>query len=219
MVNKLSKKQSIVFSEINSFIKQTGFAPTFSELKKRLTEQGLKLKSPNSITQYLNVLESKGYLKKNSQKRGIKLLRKNITDFVEIPFLGLADCGQPLSFADDYIEEYITISSKYLEEGFDYFFVRATGNSMNKDKINDGDYVLVKRFRGTPENGENVIASVNGLGTIKKFKKTEKTVVLAPNSTESRHQPIIFHPDDQAHICGKVDKVFSFADGKEEKVK
>jgi phage repressor protein C with HTH and peptisase S24 domain len=32
-----------------------------------------------------------------------------------------------------------------------------------------------------------------------------------PNSNNTKHQPIILHPDDQIYICGKVEKVFSFS--------
>ncbi len=214
MKQNLTKNQNIVFSEINSFIQQKGIAPTFSELKNKLMNHGLKLKSINSITQYLNILENKGYLKKNSCKRGIKLLKKAREDFIEIPFLGNADCGEPLSFTDDCPEDQITLSSKYLEKSFEYFFVRATGDSMNKDKINDGDYVLVKRFKGEAEDGDRVVASVNGLGTIKKLKKNKKTIALTPNSTNPQHTPIILHPEDETYICGKVDRVFNLSDEK-----
>lgn len=213
MNKELTSNQNLVFQELSSFVKKRGFAPTFSELKASLSRRGLKLKSINSVKQYLDSLEEKGFIKKLSEKRGIKILKNTSEDFVEIPFLGVADCGEPLSFADDQIEEYVSISSKYLDDddSFDYFIIKAKGDSMNKEKISDGDYVLVKRFRGEPEDGDNVVASVNGTGTIKKFRRKDDTVALSPSSTNSKHQPILLHPDDQVNVCGKVKKVFNFA--------
>lgn len=214
MDKKLTRNQNLVFQELTLYVKKRGFTPTFSELKQVLNKRGLVLKSINSIKQYLNALEEKGYIKNNSEKRGIKILKNLSNKFVEIPFLGVADCGEPLSFADNSVEDYVTISSNYLEddESFDYFIIKARGDSMNKEKINDGDYVLVKRFRGEPEDGDNVVASINGTGTIKKFKKKDDNIALTPNSTNSKHQPVILHPDDQINVCGKVKKVFRFAE-------
>ena len=212
MENKLTKNQNTVFLAISSFLREKGYSPTLKELKDVLAKKRLELKSINSVVQYLNVLERKGYIEKFSKTRGIKILKKLVENFVEIPLLGNANCGEALSFADDHIENFINISKKHIKgDQNDYFFIKALGDSMNKSKINNGDLVLVKKLQEKPQIDNIVVAVINGLGTIKKFQEIDRMPVLLPNSTNRNHQPIILHPDDQINICGEVERVFNFS--------
>lgn len=212
MNKELTQKQLKVLSAIKEFINKKGFSPTFEELRELLAKKGMKLKSNNSLVQYISVLEEKGFVQNFKKVRGIRLLSESVKNFIAIPLLGNANCGEALSFANDYIEDYVNISKEYIKESQnDYFFVKATGDSMNKSKINNGDLVLVKKLRGRPQPSNIIIAVINGLGTIKKFQEINGVPVLLPNSTNTKHQPIILHSEDQINICGKVERVFSFS--------
>ena len=213
MDNKLTKNQNIVFLAVNSFFQRKGCLPTLKEIKNILETKGLKLKSINSVVQYLKALEQKGYIERFSKARGIKILKKSTEDFVEIPLLGNANCGEALSFADDRIEDFINISKKHIKGNQnDYFFVKAIGDSMNKKSgIKNGDLVLVKKTEGEPELNSNIVVVINGMGTIKKFQKINGAPVLLPDSTNTTHQPIILHSEDRVNICGKVEKVFGLS--------
>ncbi|MBU3925219.1 hypothetical protein KJ854_04760 [Patescibacteria group bacterium] len=213
MDNKLTKNQNIVFLAVNSFFQRRGCLPTLKEIKDILKTKGLKLKSINSVVQYLKTLEQKGYIERFSKARGIKILKESTDNFVEIPLLGNANCGEALSFADDRIEDFISISKRHIKDNQnDYFFVKAIGDSMNKKSgIKNGDLVLAKKIEEEPELNSNVVVVINGMGVIKKFQKINDEPVLLPDSTNTKHQPIILHSDDQIHICGKVEKVFGFS--------
>ncbi|MFH0805558.1 MAG: transcriptional repressor LexA [Patescibacteria group bacterium] len=212
MKNELTSKQNKVLEVVKEFINKKGFSPTFRELRKILFGKGLKLKSDNSVVQYLNVLEEKGFIQKFKKVRGIRLLNETVKNFITIPLLGNANCGEALSFADDYIEDFINISRKHIKDKLKYyFFVKAMGDSMNKSGIKNGDLILVKKIEGEPIENQDIVVVINGLGVIKKFKKIDGTPVLLPNSTNLKHQPIILHSEDQIHICGKVEKVFGFS--------
>jgi len=213
MNKKLTKKQEKVLEAIREFIEEREVSPTFSELREELSKKGMKLKSNNSLVQYLGALEEKGFVQRFEKARGIRLLQEVAAGLVEVSLLGNANCGEALSLADDYIEDSIKISKKYIKGNEkDYFFVKAVGDSMNKAKIESGDLVLVKRIKGEPKLGDRVVAVINGLGTIKKFHKIDKyTPVLMPESRNEEHQPIILHKDDQVNICGKVERVFNFS--------
>jgi len=155
----------------------------------------------------------KTLIQKTKQKKSNinKGFIQSIKDIIDIPVLGTADCGEPLSFAEDYIEDHIQISKKFIKGNKDdYFFVKAQGDSMNKEGIKDKNYVLIRKGQNVSGNGENVLAVVNGLGTIKKFYRQDDAVLLSPNSTNSHHKPIVLHPDDEVSICGQIDRVFSF---------
>ena len=212
MNKELTQKQSKVLSAIEEFINKKGFSPTFEELRKLLVKKGMKLKSNNSLVQYIGVLEEKEFVQNFKKARGIRILDETVKNFIAIPLLGNANCGEALSFADDYIEDLINISKKHIKENQnDYFFVKAVGDSMNKSKINNGDLVLLKKLQGKPQLGDIVVAVINGLGTIKKFQEIDGVPVLLPNSTNTTYQPIILHPEDQINICGKVERVFNFS--------
>jgi SOS-response transcriptional repressor LexA len=155
----------------------------------------------------------KNLIQKSKQKKSNinKGLIQTIKDIIDIPVLGTADCGEPLSFADDYIEDHIQISKKFIKGNIaDYFFVRAQGDSMNKEGIKDKSYVLVRKGQNVSGNGENVLAVVNGLGTIKKFYRQKDAIFLSPNSTNSKHKPIVLHPEEEFFVSGLVERVFNF---------
>jgi SOS-response transcriptional repressor LexA len=155
----------------------------------------------------------KNLIQKTKQKETNinKGLIQSIKDIISIPVLGTADCGEPLSFAENYIEDHIQISKKFIKgDQNDYFFVKAQGDSMNKEGIKDKSYVLVRKGQNVSGNGENVLAVVNGLGTIKKFHRQKDAIFLSPNSTNSKHKPIVLHPDEEFFVSGLVERVFSF---------
>jgi repressor LexA len=209
---KLTKNQEKVLKAIRSFINKDGNAPTFSELRAILLKKRLELKSNNSIVQYLKTLEKKGYIQRFNKTRGIRLLDETSSDFVEIPLVGQANCGEALSFVGDLVEDWISISKRYIQGAKEkYFFVRAIGDSMNKSDINSGDLVLVKKTEDIPGEDRVVVAAINGLGTIKKFKKVNKKPILMPDSTNKKHQPIILHEEDDINIVGEVMEVFNMS--------
>lgn len=212
MDKNLTQKQLKVLSVIKEFIDKKGFSPTFEELRGLLAKKEMKLKSNNSLVQYINGLEEKGYVQNFKKTRGIRLLSETVKNFIAVPLLGNANCGEALSFADNYIEDFINISKGYIKENpSDYFFVKAVGDSMNRSKIESGDLVLVKKIEGEPQVNTIIVAVINGLGTIKKFQKIDGIPVLLPNSRNTKHRPIILHPEDQINICGKVERVFNFS--------
>jgi len=219
MGEELTLKQKIVLETLSSFISEKGHSPTLRELRALLKKRKMKVASLNGLVQYLKTLEEKHYIQRFPKVRGIRLLENNIKNFIEIPLLGNANCGEPLSFADDYIEDYINVSKKIIRGSKqDYFFVRAIGDSMGRENINDTDYVLVRKTQDI-ENGDNVVAVVNGLGTIKKIRKEEDKIVLMPNSTNPKHKPVVLHPEDEILICGKVEKIIKIHQGQKSQVK
>ena len=209
---KLTQSQDKVLQTIRSFMKRKGEAPTFQELRSNLMKKGLRLKSNNSIVQYLTMLEEKGYIQRFNKARGIRLLDEVGSDFVEIPLVGQANCGEALSFVENLVEDWISISKRYIKGAKErYFFVRAIGDSMNKVDINSGDLVLVKKTEQAPSEDKVVVAAINGLGTIKKFKRINKKPILVPESTNKKHQPIFLHEDDDINVVGEVMEVFSMS--------
>lgn len=206
---KLTKNQEIVLTIIQNYIHQNGHSPLLSELQILLQKKGLRVASINSISQYLKALEEKGYIKRDyRKKRGIYLLKKSPEKVIRIPLLGMADCGEPLSFANNSIDCFVNVSKKFIKgDKNEYFIIQAVGDSMNKVGIEEKDYVLV-RTNQRINNGDIVVAVIDDCGTIKKYKSTYNSIILLPCSTNSVHKPIFLHPNDQYVISGKVEQIF-----------
>jgi len=122
---------------------------------------------------------------------------------IKVPVLGKISAGLPV-LAVENIEGYEYAPSSYIKKGFDYFYLRVAGDSMNL-KFNDGDIVLVQQ-QDTLENGEIGVILVNGNdATVKKFREENNIVILEPMSTNSEHHVQIYNPKEIAvKILGKV---------------
>ncbi|WP_405224660.1 transcriptional repressor LexA [Dokdonia sp. Asnod1-B02] len=112
---------------------------------------------------------------------------------INIPVLGNVACGFPL-FAEENIETEISVSSKLIRMDKKYFILRASGDSMNKAYIDDGDLVLIRKEQ-TAADGDRVVALIDDEATIKEFKNNVDHIVLLPKSTNKEHQPIILTRD------------------------
>ena len=122
---------------------------------------------------------------------------------ISVPVLGKISAGLPL-LATEHIEGYEFAPSSYIKEGFDYFYLRVNGDSMNL-KFNDGDIVLVQK-QDNLENDEIGVILVDGMdATVKKYKFENGLVILSPMSTNPEHVVQIYNPKDiSIKIVGKV---------------
>lgn len=124
---------------------------------------------------------------------------------INIPVLGNVACGFPF-LAEQNIETEISISRKLIKNDKNYFILRASGNSMDKANIEDGDLVLIRQEQ-TAENGDNVVALIDDEATIKEFSNQGNIIVLKPQSTNKEHQPILLTRDFK--IQGIVERVIT----------
>lgn len=122
---------------------------------------------------------------------------------VKVPIIGKISAGLPI-LAIENIDGYEFAPSSYIKEGFEYFYLRVSGDSMNL-KFRNGDLVLVQK-QDELENNEIGVILVNGFdATVKKFRCENGLVVLEPMSTNPEHQVQIYNPRDTAiKIIGKV---------------
>ena len=146
----------------------------------------------------------------NTKLKPIKEQKKILSPFtvemIMVPLVGSAPCGNPL-LGEENIEEYIEVEKSKIKIGAKYFIVRASGDSMNKVGINDGDLVLC-RYSEKGETGDKVVALLEGEKvTIKYYDKKDSRRILLPKSTNLKHQPII--PEEGDIVQGIVQEVLS----------
>ena len=99
------------------------------------------------------------------------------------------------------IEGYIPYPDK---SGKELFALHVDGLSMINAGILDGDYVIAEK---TPvaENGEIVVGMIGDEATVKRFSRTDNTVVLTPQSMNPAHQVQIYDTKDvPVRVLGKV---------------
>jgi repressor LexA len=95
---------------------------------------------------------------------------------VEIPLLGYVTAGQPVDIPQE--RETVTVPRHMVRKNS--YALRVRGHSMIDDHIQDGDIIIVEQ-RQTAENGESVVAMINGERvTLKRFYVEADGIRLQP---------------------------------------
>ena len=201
----LTERDKQILAYISEQIHLNQESPTLEEVRGFFN-----FKSSTTVRRAIKKLENQGLLVRNKNKsRGISLpgLSESACT-VNLPILAGVSCGAP-NLAEVDVEGYIPTDKSFLRSNTEYYYLRAVGDSMNDAdiKINDGDFVLVRR-QDTASDGEKVVALIDDRATIKVLKTGEDYVVLMPKSTNPDHRPIIMTEDFR--VQGVVERVFSF---------
>jgi SOS-response transcriptional repressor LexA len=211
---KLTSKQNDILQSIRELTLQQGEKPTSYRLHKYLAAQGAK-ESMKSVMQVIEALEKKDLITRDENKKLYLIENEsygNAQNIFSVPLYGLASCGEALAYADDSVaDDFLQISKNLFHktEPKKLFAVKALGDSMDKEGINDGDYVIFEKAEGQSDlEGKTVVAVINGMATIKKYKNMGKGVIgLFPHSTNEVHHPIYLSESDTVFIAGIFKKV------------
>jgi repressor LexA len=179
----LTKRQKEIVDYLDLFIAENGYAPTLEEIGARFG-----LSSPATVHKHLTNLEDKGLLRRKwNHSRALELVpQKRKVAAVELPLLGQVAAGQPI----EAIETPGTLAlPEELVRRENSYVLRVKGDSMIEDGILDGDFIVVEE-RPAPENGETIVALVNGEATVKRFfRERNGKVRLQP--ANQRMAPIL----------------------------
>jgi repressor LexA len=120
---------------------------------------------------------------------------------VEIPLLGYVSAGRPVDVPEE-DRETVRVPSHMVRKAS--YALRVRGHSMTDDQIQDGDIIVVEQ-RQTAENGETVVALINGSQvTLKRFYRDAEGIRLQPANPEM--EPIRLR-HDEIEILGIVSGV------------
>ncbi len=197
MEKELSPRQRQILDYILQHIEMHGYPPTVREIG-----EAVNLSSSSTVHAHLKNLEEAGLIKRDAVlTRAIKITA-GVSDLykpkkiVSLPVVGRVAAGRPMLAIED-IEETFPIPHDFLS-GADGFMLRVKGESMVEDGIHDGDYVVVRRQQSA-DNGETVVAMVEGEATVKRIFLENNQVRLQPANSEM--QPMYF---PSVEIVGKV---------------
>lgn len=170
--------------------------------RQRLAE-AVGLKYPSHVFYHLNRLVEEGIFKYTSERQFFinSSYAEGRAGFWKMPILGKATCGDATAFADEVVDGYVSISTRYAPDNAKWFAVRAIGDSMNKANVNgqnieEGDLVVVNPNDKLPHNGAYVLSVIDGLANIKRFYRDTSGQVTLISESASQHEPIYIHPDD-----------------------
>jgi repressor LexA len=208
----LSARQRRVLETIRASVARRGYPPSMREIG-----DAVGLTSPSSVKHQLEMLERKGYLRRDPNRpRAIEVVHPDDARAVTplpgspgfdgeldatptpayVPVVGRIAAGGPI-LAEQLVEDVFPLPRQLVGDG-ELFLLKVAGDSMVDAAICDGDWVVVRR-QPVAENGEIVAAMLDGEATVKTFKLRDGHVWLLPHNAV--YSPI---DGDQAVILGRV---------------
>jgi repressor LexA len=182
----VTERQRDILNFIREFQRARGVAPTHREICDHFG-----FSSYGTVYKHLSLLEKKGLIRRDSnQKRGVELVEEPAPvrpatgggsssgggAVRELPLFGYIAAGRPLDV--EVSDEMIAVPEHLTSRGENYV-LKVRGDSMVDDGILDGDLVIISR-RERADNGEMVVANINGEVTLKRLYREGERVRLQP---------------------------------------
>ena len=188
-----AREQSVLDYVVRT-IRENGYSPSVREIK-----EALGFKSTSNVQMYLDRLEERGLLHRETGKsRTITVDVETVEDAEKrIPILGRVAAGK-LSFAEENYDGYLEPFTDPRFADRELFALRIKGQSMRDAGIMDGDLIVVEKT-DYAENGDMVVAMVDGETTVKQYFKENGGFRLQPHNPD--FEPIIL---PEVEIVGKV---------------
>jgi repressor LexA len=194
----LTATQQKVYDYLKSRL-QTGLPPTVREI---CAATGLK--STSSVHAHLKTLEREGLITRDAGlNRAIHLTGQKTDAPLQVPILGRVAAGQPITAVEE-VEGYVPYAPAHRSEDDKFFALNVHGESMRDAGILNGDVVVAKQTPSA-ENGEIVIAMIDGEATVKRFYREADRVRLQPENPE--FTPIY---STEVTVLGKVVALYRY---------
>lgn len=226
----LTRKQHELLMFIERHLRETGFSPSFEEMKAHL---GLRSKS--GVHRLITALEERGFLARRAHRaRALEVLRlpesasargreaaaafaPNVirgnfgaklagarsaaeAGAVELPMLGRIAAGVPIEALRD-VGNVIEVPVSLLGSDGEHYALEVAGDSMVEAGILDGDTAIIRRC-DTAETGAIVVALIDDTEvTLKRLRRRGNSIALEP--ANPRYETRIFGPD-RVKIQGRL---------------
>jgi len=196
-----TERQRRILTAIADFKAERGYPPSVREIGERVG-----LSSSSTIHAHLKALERRGLISRDPTKP--RALRSDfeptqsrvVREAVVMPIVGKVAAGAPITAAENVEGEFV-LPSGFVPRASNAFMLRVQGDSMVDAAILDGDLIVV-RPQPTADNGEIVVAMLDGEATVKRFYREKSRIRLQP---ENRSMTPIYASD--VEIIGRVEAV------------
>lgn len=197
---KHGETQGMILAFIREQIEERGFPPSVREIC-----EAVGLKSTSTVHGHLKRLEKQGLIMRDSMKPRAMAVKENEQKKERkrirmVPLLGTVAAGTPI-LAEENMTDMLPIPDFLLRDG-DHFALKVRGDSMIQAGIFNGDFLVVKQ-QPHANNGEIVVAMMEGEATVKRFYKEDGHFRLQPENNAMH--PII---TKDVQILGKVVSVY-----------
>ena len=184
MTKELTDRQQAIYDFIRAVIYKRGIPPTMREIGE---EFGIR--STNGVEGHLAALERSGLIARERGKSRGLTVRARERSSVAIPLLGRVAAGLPVLSPENREGDVMIDPSLFsLRSVQNIFALKVKGDSMVNAHIVDGDTLLV-RAQASAQDGDIIVALVNGEATVKRFFLGKNQVRLQPEN--SAMQPIL----------------------------
>lgn len=156
--------------------RENGVSPSFRQIM-----HALNLGSLATVQRYVLALERDGKIKRTNLGNIEALPRLKKSGVTLAPLVGEIACGQP-SFAVEEIEESFALPRSIFGSG-KLYMLRAFGNSMIEAGIEKGDLLIIRQ-QNTADDGEIVVAMIDGDATLKRIFYKGRKIILHPENKE-----------------------------------
>ena len=159
---------------INTYQAENHLSPSYRNIM-----HALGMSSLNLVQRYVLQLEREGKIHRTNLGN-IKLPAKyEIGQNTIVPLIGSIACGQPC-FAEERIEDSFALPTQIFGTG-KLYMLHAFGDSMVDIGIDEGDLLVIRR-QEEAEDGEIVVAMVDGENTLKRLYHKNGKIVLHPEN-------------------------------------
>ena len=171
--NGLTPRQLKILSVIKTAVEDQGYPPSMREIG-----QAAGLSSTASVTYQLQILEEKGWIRRDASRgRAIEITLPGQDGEAApqdktrlIPLVGRIAAGNPI-LAEQEVDEVLPLPESIVGKG-DLFLLQVKGDSMIDLAICDGDFVVI-RSQKDAQKGEIVAAMSDGEATVKTRSKKD----------------------------------------------
>jgi repressor LexA len=166
-LSTLTERQKEIYEFIRKKIESRGYGPTVREIG-----EGFAIASPNGVMCHLKALEKKGLIIRDKKHARAIQLVDHRPPSRSLPLVGKVAAGSPIEAIEQH--DNLDLDDWFGDPGNIALQVR--GQSMIEDHIADGDVVIIRK-QDSAENGQRVVALINGEATLKRFyrKKSRRT--------------------------------------------
>lgn len=213
----LTRKQLELLQLIDDRMRQDGVPPSFDEMK-----DALGLRSKSGIHRLITALEERGFIRRMAHRaRALEVVKLPETGrappplretrrpavpmaaaahALELPVMGRIAAGTPIEAISE-VSHHVAVPGAMLSGQGHHYALEVRGDSMIEAGINDGDIVII-REQTTAENGEIVVALVEGLeATLKRFRRMRGMIAL--EAANPAYETRLLR-DDQVQIQGRL---------------
>jgi repressor LexA len=199
-------KQRRILEVIREFTAEMGYPPSVREIGERVG-----LSSSSTVQSHLKTLERRGLLRRDPTKpralvpsdmvlRAAAPARRGTEpEGVAVPIVGRVAAGVPITAVENVEDTFVLPASFVGRNGA--FMLRVKGDSMIDAAILDGDLIVVEP-QPVAENGQIVVALIDGEATVKTFYREAGRIRLQP---ENRAMEPIYV--DDVTVVGRVEAV------------